>query len=163
MKKIVSPGLRVERCLLASDPPVDRNLLHPWAKQQKSPRPWPWKIKVGCSKHRGLGYAKLPFPRENADQTVILECLILRQAWELWLPQLCAVTFSPAPAKRFRNQKLAQRRWKHVWLSCILCLFPFYFFYTSQPVKASTEFLVLSVFVSRLHACGTMLPHKIAW
>ena len=36
------------------------------------------------------------------------------------------------------------------------------FFYTSQPAKASTEFLVLSVFVSRLHACGTMLPHKIA-
>ena len=36
------------------------------------------------------------------------------------------------------------------------------FFYTSQPVKASTEFLVLSVFVSRLHACGTMLPDKIA-
>ena len=154
MKKIVSPGLRVERCLLASDPPVDRNLLHPWAKQQKSPRPWPWKIKVGCSKHRGLGYAKLPFPRENADQTVILECLILRQAWELWLPQLCAVTFSPAPAKRFRNQKLAQRHWKHVWLSWILCLFPFYlFFYTSQPVKASTEFLVLSVGCTHVVPC----------
>ena len=41
------------------------------------------------------------------------------------LPQLCAVTFSPAPAKWFRNQKLAQRRWKHVWLSGIFCLFPF--------------------------------------
>ena len=41
------------------------------------------------------------------------------------LPQLCAVTFSPAPAKWFRNQKLAKRRWKHVWLSGIFCLFPF--------------------------------------
>ena len=48
---------RVERCLLASDPAVDRNLLHPWAKQQKSLRSWPWKIKVGCSKHRTLGHA----------------------------------------------------------------------------------------------------------
>ena len=36
------------------------------------------------------------------------------------------------------------------------------FFNTSQPVKASTEFLVLSVFVSRLHAWCTMIPHKIA-
>ena len=152
MKKIVSPGLRVERCLLASDPPVDRNLLHPWAKQQKSPRPWPWKIKVGCSKHRGLGYAKLPFPRENADQTVILECLILRQAWELWLPQLCAVTFSPAPAKRFRNQKLAQRHWKLVFVSFLLFL----------HISTSKSINWIPGLVSRLHAYGTMPPQKIA-
>ena len=45
---------RVERCLVASHPPVDRNLLHPWAKQQKPLRPWPWKIKAGCSKHWGV-------------------------------------------------------------------------------------------------------------
>ena len=64
---------RVERCFLASDPAVDRNLLHPRAKQQKSLRSWPWQIKVGCSKHRGLGHANyLPFPRENADQTNII-------------------------------------------------------------------------------------------
>ena len=84
------------------------------------------------------------------------EKMLIKQTWYFergLLPQLCAVTFSPAPAKRFRNQKLAQRRWKHVWLSCILCLFPFYFFYTSQPVKASTEFLVLSVGCTHVVPC----------
>ena len=47
-------------------------------------------------------------------------------------------------------------------LDLVFVSFLLLFLNTSQPVKASTEFLVLSVFVSRLHACGTMLPHKIA-